>query len=102
MLTIVLHLAYRYATARKGVAYKVLPNDASDDENVSTAETESDPMLLQAVQSEQLELEVDRPRGEIAVVALEIAALVGQIALYAVVLTTHGWGRHGALPRQPV
>ncbi|KAJ5461400.1 ABC transporter 7 [Penicillium daleae] len=98
LLTIVLHLAYRYATARKGVAYKVLPNDASDDENVSTAETESDPMLLQAVQSEQLELEVDRPRGEIAVVALEIAALVGQIALYAVVLTTHGWGRHGALP----
>ncbi|KAJ5906589.1 ABC transporter 7 [Penicillium subrubescens] len=99
LLTIVLHLTYRYATTLKGVAYKVLPNEATDDENVpQTPETESDPMLQQALQSEQVELEVDRPRGEIAVVALEIAALVGQVALYAVILTTHGWGRHGALP----
>lgn len=99
LLIIVLHVTYRYASTRKGVAYKFLPNDASDDENVTQAsETESDPMLQQAVQSEQVELEIDRPRGEIAVVALEIAALVGQIALYAVILITHGWGRHGALP----
>lgn len=99
LLIIVLHLTYHYATTRKGAAYKVLPNDASDDENVpQTLETESDPMLQQAVQSEQVELEIDRPRGEVAVVTLEIAALVGQIALHTVILITHGWGRHGALP----
>lgn len=55
-------------------------------------------MLSQAVQSEQVQVEVDRPRGEITIVALEIAALVGQVALYVVILSTHGWGRHGTLP----
>ncbi|KAJ5176909.1 ABC transporter 7 [Penicillium canariense] len=99
LLIIVTRLAYRYAVSRKGVAYKVLPNDASDDEDVPNGlEPELDPMLQQALQSERVELEVDRPHGEITVVALEIAALVGQVALYAVILTTHDWGRHGALP----
>ncbi|KAJ5573698.1 uncharacterized protein N7459_008125 [Penicillium hispanicum] len=99
LLVIILRLAHRYAVSRKGVAYKVLPNDAADDESPNgPRESESDPMLFQAVQSEQLELEVDRPRGEITVVTLEVAALIGQIALYVFVLSTHGWGRHGTIP----
>lgn len=55
-------------------------------------------MLSQAVQSGQAQVEVDRPRGEITIVALEISALIGQVALYVVILSTHGWGRHGTLP----
>ncbi|KAJ5992478.1 hypothetical protein N7451_008202 [Penicillium sp. IBT 35674x] len=102
LLLIVTRLAYRYVVSSKGVAYKVLSNDASEHEapNGPEPESESDPMLFQAAQSEleHLKLEVDRPRGEILVVALEIAALVGQVALYVVILSTGGWGRHGTMP----
>jgi ABC-type multidrug transport system fused ATPase/permease subunit len=57
-------------------------------------------MLFQAVQTEteHLQLEVDRPRGEITIVTLEIAALIGQIALYVVIFSTQAWGRHGTIP----
>ncbi|KAJ5913059.1 hypothetical protein N7504_001942 [Penicillium tannophilum] len=100
LLLIVTRLAYRHVVSSKGVAYKVLSNDASENEVPNGPESESDPMLFQAAQSEleHLKLEVDRPRGEIVVVALEIAALVGQVALYVVILSTSGWGRHGTMP----
>ncbi|KAK5789347.1 hypothetical protein VI817_008471 [Penicillium citrinum] len=57
-------------------------------------------MLHQAVQTESdhVKLEVDRPRGEVTIVSLEVAALIGQVALYVVALTTQGWGRHGTIP----
>ncbi|KAJ5108547.1 hypothetical protein N7456_005222 [Penicillium angulare] len=98
LLLIVLRLVHRYILSSKGVAYKVLDNDVSENDPPNGPESESDPMLFQATQSEQLKLEVDRPRGELLVVALEIAALVGQVALYIVVLSTDGWGRHGTIP----
>lgn len=98
LLLIVSHLAYRYVVSQKGVAYKVLPNDAGDVPNGRASE--SDPMLHQAVQTESdhVKLEVDRPRGEVTIVSLEVAALIGQVALYVVALTTQGWGRHGTIP----
>ncbi|OQE17014.1 hypothetical protein PENSTE_c022G00900 [Penicillium steckii] len=98
LLLIVSHLTYRYIVSRKGVAYKVLPNDAGDVPN--RRESESDPMLYQAVQTESdhVQLEVDRPRGEITIVSLEVAALIGQVTLYVVTLTTQGWGRHSTIP----
>ncbi|KAJ5672890.1 hypothetical protein N7507_002017 [Penicillium longicatenatum] len=100
LLFIITQLAYRYVVSNKGVAYKVLSNDVSENEVPNGPESDSDPMLCQAAQSEldHLKLEVDRPRGEIVVVALEIAALVGQVALYVVILSTGGWGRHGTIP----
>ncbi|KAJ5995063.1 hypothetical protein N7481_002040 [Penicillium waksmanii] len=99
LLLILVRLAYRYVVSHKDVAYKVLVNDDAG-EVPNSAETESDPMLFQAVQteSEHLQLEVDRPRGEIAIVTLEIAALIGQLALYVVIFSTEGWGRHGGIP----
>lgn len=98
LLLILVRLAYRYIVSHEGVAYKVLVNDATEVPN--GRESESDPMLLQAVQTEneQLELEVDRPKGEIAIVTLEVTALIGQVALYVFILSTQGWGRHGAIP----
>ncbi|EPS34428.1 hypothetical protein PDE_09392 [Penicillium oxalicum 114-2] len=99
LLILILHLIYRYVASRKSVSYKVLSTEATDDENIAPSpENESDPLLQEAAQIEQLELEVDRPRGEVAVVVVEIAALIGEVALHVVVLTTAGWGRHGALP----
>lgn len=98
LLLIVIRLAHRYVVSRKGVAYKVLANDGSEDEPPGVPENESDTMLFQAMQTEQLHVEIDRPRGEIAIVSLEIAALVGQVALYIVILSTDGWGRHGTFP----
>ncbi|KAJ5099727.1 hypothetical protein N7532_006728 [Penicillium argentinense] len=100
LLLIISSVAYRYAVSHKGVAYKVLPNDASAGDIPNGRESDSDPMLSHAVQSENehVQLEVDRPKGEITIVTLEVAALIGQIALYVVILTSHGWGRHGTLP----
>ncbi|KAJ5908497.1 ABC transporter 7 [Penicillium taxi] len=100
LLLIVFHTARTFVISRKSVvAYKLLPENATEDEILNgSPEDETDPILQQAVQSEQLSIEVDRPRYENAVVALEIAALIGQVALYVVILSTKGWGRHGSIP----
>lgn len=98
LLLILIRLVHRYTVSSKGVAYKVLTNDAPEHEILNDAEEESDPMLSQAVQSEQLKIEVDRPRGEVTFVVLEVAALIGQVAVYIVILWTQAWGRYGTLP----
>jgi len=98
LLLIVYHLAHRFLFNRKDVAYKVVPNDGSEDDVSNGPESESDPMLFQAVQSEQSRFEVNRPRGEVTVVAVEIASLIGLVAVHVVGLSTDGWGRHGAIP----
>lgn len=99
LLLILVRLAHRYVIARKGVAYKVLSTDASEDDIPDGPRpSDPDPVLDQAVQNEQLQLEVDRPRGEIFVVALEIVALVAQVAVYVFIVSTRGWGRHGTIP----
>jgi ABC-type multidrug transport system fused ATPase/permease subunit len=93
---VLIRLAHRYALTRKGVAYKLLPSNDSEESN--TAENESDAIFSQAIQHERSQLEIDRPRGEVAVVLLEIAVSIGQVALYTVILSTNAWGRHGTLP----
>ncbi|KAJ5304146.1 uncharacterized protein N7443_003806 [Penicillium atrosanguineum] len=98
LLLIIVRLAHRFTTNRKGVAYKVLANNGPEDDVPNGHESESDPILLQAVQSEQSQFEVDRPRGEVTIVAIEIASLIGLVAIHVVGLTTDGWGRHGAVP----
>ena len=55
-------------------------------------------MLTKATQSEHTSLALDRPRGATALIALEVAALVAQIVVFVVVLSTDGWGYHGTLP----
>jgi ABC-type multidrug transport system fused ATPase/permease subunit len=95
---IIVRLAYRLVASRKGVAYKVLANDGSEDDVPNGPESESDPMLFQAVQSEQSQFEVDRPRGEVVIIAVEIASLIGLVAVHVVGLSTEGWGRHGSIP----
>lgn len=55
-------------------------------------------MLTKATQSEHTSLALDRPRGATALIALEVAALVAQIVVFVVVLSTDGWGHHGTLP----
>ncbi|KAJ6070500.1 hypothetical protein N7467_011819 [Penicillium canescens] len=97
VLLVLIRLAHRYVVSRKGVTYKVLPNN--DSEELSNGqENESDTMLFQAAQQEQNECEVDRPRGEIVVVLVEIAALIGQVAVFIVILSSQAWGRNGTLP----
>ena len=97
VLLVLIRLAHRYVVSRKGVTYKVLPNN--DSEELSNGqENESDTMLFQAAQQEQNESEVDRPRGEIVVVLVEIAALIGQVAVFIVILSSQAWGRNGTLP----
>ncbi|OJJ83074.1 putative ABC bile acid transporter [Aspergillus glaucus CBS 516.65] len=107
LLLILLRIAYQLVVSRQRAAYKILPNHAVDDDTpngqaVQPVENEnpdeSDPMLSKATQSEQLSVEIDRPRGQIALIVFEIVALVAQVVLFVVVLSTDGWGHHGSLP----
>lgn len=52
-------------------------------------------MLLKAARLEQPHFELDRPRGEIAFVALEAAALVGEVVVFVLVLSSDAWGHDG-------
>lgn len=104
LLFIVFRITYRYVVARKGVSYKILSDNdaAADARDVGFVEEEqgeeTDPMLSKAAQAEQLEFEVDRPRGEILFISLELAALVGEVAVFIAILLTDGWGHQGKLP----
>jgi ABC-type multidrug transport system fused ATPase/permease subunit len=70
------------------------PVDGEDGEEAE----ETDPMLLKATQLEQPRWEIDRPRGEMAVIALETAALVGLVTTFVIILNTNAWGDNGTLP----
>ncbi|KAI9375777.1 hypothetical protein BJX61DRAFT_539508 [Aspergillus egyptiacus] len=102
LLLILSRFAYHYTFSRKSFSYRLLPSDdvggAQDGRLEEDLAEESDPMLSKAAQLEQPHLEVDRPRGEIAFVALEAAGLIGQVAVFIMVLSTHAWGRDGQLP----
>ncbi|RAK80912.1 putative ABC bile acid transporter [Aspergillus fijiensis CBS 313.89] len=103
LILIVLRVAYGYLFSRRGVSYKILVNNEEDEDTATTAigddeEGETDPMLSKATQSEVPHFEVDRPRGEIAILSLEILALAGEVAVFGAVLSTDAWGRQGSLP----
>ena len=104
-MLIVLRVAYQYVVSHKALAYKILPNNAVEEEEAPNGHPvengqadESDPMLSKATQSEHTSLALDRPRGATTLIALEIAALVAQVVVFVVVLSTDGWGHHGTLP----
>ncbi|KAE8151122.1 ATP-dependent bile acid permease [Aspergillus avenaceus] len=99
LLFIVLRIAYRFLVSRRGVSYKVLVDDAAGN-SAHAAEAqgeETDRMLSKAAEEELLQFEIDRPRGEIAFVSLEVAALLGEVAVFIAVLWTDAWGHRGTL-----
>ncbi|RAK98898.1 putative ABC bile acid transporter [Aspergillus ibericus CBS 121593] len=102
LLFIALRIAYGCAVSRKRASYKLLDHNAVEgDSQAATLDDEgeeTDPMLNKAAQSELPTFEVDRPRGEIATLALEILALAGEVAIFVIILSTDTWGRHGTLP----
>lgn len=71
------------------------PEHPRDDQLV---EEESDPLSPKATEPSQSHMVVDRPRGEITLIGLEILALVGQVSIFAAILATDAWGRYGTLP----
>src|SRR6266498_4477338 len=42
-------------------------------------------------------IELDRPRGEVAWVGIEVLALLGQLSVNIAALIYHSWGNHGLL-----
>ncbi|KAL4907580.1 hypothetical protein BDW74DRAFT_149478 [Aspergillus multicolor] len=103
LILITTRVAYHYIFSRKSFAYKLVPSDdvgdTPDRRGVEEdLEDESDPMLSKAARLELPHFELDRPRGEIAFVALEAAALVGQVVVFALVLKSDAWGRDDRLP----
>ncbi|GLA03501.1 hypothetical protein AnigIFM60653_003134 [Aspergillus niger] len=102
LLFVIFRVAYQCTVSRKSASYKLLDHNAAEgDTQVATLDDEgeeSDLMLSKAAQSELPTFEVDRPRGEIATLTLEILALVGEVAVFVAVLSTGAWGRQGTLP----
>ncbi|PKY06331.1 ATP-dependent bile acid permease [Aspergillus campestris IBT 28561] len=102
LLSIALQISYRYFVSRKRASYKVLLDNDSEDVHCNGVGeedegVETDPMLSKAAQAEVTQLELDRPRGEVTLVSLEIAALVGQVAIFIAILVTDSWGQSGKL-----
>lgn len=99
LLLIVARVTYRYVVSQKDVAYKVLVDNSPDDvRNAGQAEDEPDPLLAKFSEPEQSHLEVDRPRGELTFLTLEVVALIGEVSIFVAVLSTDAWGRYGTLP----
>ncbi|KKK27136.1 hypothetical protein ARAM_001306 [Aspergillus rambellii] len=104
LLLILYRVTYHYAFSRKGFSYKLLPSGDAGNGPQDTRVTdedlaaESDPMLSKAAQIELPHYEIDRPRGEIALVSLEVVALVAQVAVFIGILSTDAWGYDGTLP----
>lgn len=85
--------------SQKEVAYKVLVDNSPDDvRNAGQAEDEPDPLLAKFSEPEQSHLEVDRPRGELTFLTLEVVALIGEVSIFVAILSTDAWGRYGTLP----
>ncbi|PYH98668.1 multidrug resistance-associated protein [Aspergillus ellipticus CBS 707.79] len=102
LLFIILRVAYGFTVSRKGTTYKILENNASEEDtqvpSLDEQGEETDPMLSKAAQSELPHFDIDRPRGEITTLTLEILALVGEVAIFVTILSTDVWGRQGTLP----
>lgn len=75
-----------------------MDNSTDDLQDGRPVEDESDPLLAKVAEPGQSHLEVDRPRGEITLVALEIIALIGEVSIFVAILSTDAWGRYGTLP----
>ncbi|KAE8352161.1 ATP-dependent bile acid permease [Aspergillus coremiiformis] len=95
LLFIVLRVSYRYLVSPKGASYRILGDDAP--ENGTQVAEECDRMLSKAAEEELLQFEVDRPRGEIALITLEVVAILGEVAVFTAILWTNTWGNRGKL-----
>ncbi|KAL4802401.1 hypothetical protein BDV18DRAFT_147428 [Aspergillus unguis] len=99
LVLILTRVAYHYVFSRKGFSYKLVPtDDAGAQDTREELVEESDPMLSKAARLELPHFELDRPRGEIAFVLLEAGALIGQVVVFALGLSSDTWGRDGRLP----
>lgn len=83
--------------SRKGFAYKILPNNGPED-YAREGQQEEDDTHKATLAEPPSRFEIDRPRGEFAFVTVEIAALLGQVALFGAILYTRAWGANGTLP----
>lgn len=82
---------------RKGFSYTPIANDAVPESSCESEE--EDPVLRKAAGPDSdVHFEWDRPRGRLTLVALEVIALMGEVAVCVAALITHGWGRHGTVP----
>ncbi|KAL2002465.1 hypothetical protein VTN02DRAFT_6732 [Thermoascus thermophilus] len=100
LLLILYRVVSHYVALRKHHAYKAVSSRAMEPEGPEDAEEEEADLMLRhaTAQAIQPQFEIDRPRGEVALVTLELIALLGEVAVCIAVLSTHGWGRHGTIP----
>ena len=99
LVLIVLRLVRCYIQSRKDKVYKPLSNGNVPETAEDEEEEETDLMLYKATSRvADQPLEIDRPRGEIALITLETIALLGEVGLCLAVLYTGAEGRHGTIP----
>lgn len=73
--------------------------DETDEVDSIDEDDENNRLTLQKSTSRTNEsvAEVSRPRGEVAIVVVEITALLGQVGINLAALLTHAWGQNGTL-----
>ncbi|KAL1981719.1 hypothetical protein VTN96DRAFT_2276 [Rasamsonia emersonii] len=105
LLIILFQLAYHRLIAWRRSTYKPLRNSPADGNGVDTPdevdddEEVADLVLHKAAsRASHGDFEVSRPRGEVALVVVEILALLAEVGVCVAVLVTHAWGRYGTIP----
>ena len=74
-----------------------LLHTATEEEEDDVEESVLD-LALQKTVSRVSALQVDRPRGELVLVAVELLALLGEVAINLTALVTRAWGKHAMVP----
>lgn len=76
--------------------YRDDPDEPAQTQDIED-DAESDRLALEATKSHTNEslIEVNRPRGQLAVVIVEILALLAELAINLTALSTHAWGLKG-------
>ena len=74
-------------------------HDETDEIDSIDEDDENNRLTLQKCVSRTNEsvAEVSRPRGEVAIVVVEISALLGEVGINLAALLTHAWGQNGKL-----
>ena len=76
-----------------------IAHDETDEIDSIDEDDENNGLTLQKTISRTNEsiVEVSRPRGEVAIVVVEISALLGQVGINLAALLTNAWGQNGTL-----
>ncbi len=93
----------RNTNSKQPSGYKSIPNGTvpgshgDHEESVEDEDLQEQHLSLQPTCTNESARELDRPRGEVALVVIEELAALGEVAINLAALLTHAWGPNGTI-----